>query len=381
MIKDIVKGKSIPSRFGTSTLERLISAPSLPDIARAIRSQYDGLSQMARHAGWADHADRIAQTRYDQDQLVLARSQQTGRDALTLPNSNVGYATTITSPQSSLVASNMDHMQAFRFDNRGVDPRADIVRRLEIQYVGAASRYCCGSDVGTAAANIKAYDTHRGWYAMSFRECWTERWSRSYSELFDYELLMKRAIEEILYQAHAEVTWFGDRINELRGLRDLYIDRMYLPTPFDQMASIQEAYDTYALLTNYAELKFGQNRNHRQTHVIEPSGWGIVESRKNFTGGAVCCDTLGEDFIMLRQGMKRMRSDWMLSVGEKKSTAMLFYNRESGIYVDHSVRPTWAPPVFNGSELVHTCYMRLGEMTALDPSAALLVSNVLTGAC
>jgi hypothetical protein len=384
-MRDVLKGKTLQTQFGTSTLKRLSAPPALPDTSQVHRPHYDGFAQMARAAGQpAARADRIAEERYMRDSMAVQQAQQAARsanrDALTLPNSNVGYATTITSPQSSLTASNNDHINSFRFDNQGTDPRADIVRRLEIETVGSATRYCCGSDTSTVAANIKAFETHRGWYAISFRECWTERWTRGYSQLFDYELLMKRAAEQVMYQAHAEVTWFGDPVNELRGLRDLYIDRMYLPTPFDQMTDNQEAYDTYALLMNYAELKFGMTRRYRQTHVIEPSGFGIVEARKNLNV-AGCCDTLGEDFMTLREGRKRYRSDWMLSVGERKSTAMLIYNRENGIYVDHAVRPTWGPPVFTGAELVHTCYMRLGEMTALDPSAGLLVSNVLTAAC
>jgi hypothetical protein len=372
-------------RSGVAEVRRLDAPPPLSRLTGDVHRQYDAYAQMARHQGIAQ-PDRIAEVKYQRDRMELEaayRMQSADRsgeqrDAMTLPESNVGYATQITRARSSWTSRYNSHLHAFGLNNRGIDPRASKARRIEINVAGEASRYCCGAAPNTASLDIKVFQTGRGWYSIGFRDCWSSRWERSYGEIFDWEAEMKIACEEIMHRVHAEVTWWGDGLQGLRGAKDLPWDRVYLPTPFDQL-EYTAAYDTYAFLANYSELKYGET-SYQKDHILLPTGWGLVTSKKNFDSS--CCETLGEDFTQLDGSMKKMRTDYMNSLGDKNTAAMLFYRRDPNVIIaDHSVGITWLPPSYDNGEILHQCVMRLGEMSITDQSAGLLVSNALTSRC
>jgi hypothetical protein len=289
-----------------------------------------------------------------------------------------GYRSEVTrSPHNTVADWNID-IDAFG-TNTEIDPRADEPIRFSISVAGEVARFCCGADPTTVSANLSAVSTKRGWYSIGFDICWTERLRLQYGGILDYMATMQRLCIELLEQARCEVAFYGDPVHGLRGLRQLPIERLYLPKPLDQM-TYQEAYDTMVMIFNHAELTMGE-RGIIKSHMLHASGFGAVRAMMSDTAG--CCDTLGDKLDkILDIPIKRRATDYMATAGENCTKAALLYKRDPRYFIrDMAFAPRWLAPEIHCGKLQMQAVMRLGELDVTNGRAGLLISNLLTSGC
>jgi hypothetical protein len=356
------------------TVERLDSTQfnaGLLQMSPRNPNYWAGVEKYAKDAGDASFDTQIKQVKD-------ACSNVSNKDALIPAERLVAYDQRITLEQSSKIANSGIDREAFGFD-MAMDPRADTIVRYSMEIAGKIAKYCCGTDPTTVGANLHPHKTKRGWYSVGFELCWFDQMSLQYGGMFNYMLTLQHLCMQVLNQARCEVAFSGDEQQNLRGLKQLQVKRVTLPTPIDQMAAI-DVYKLWVMLANHAEISQGE-RGISKDHLLYPRGLNAVFSQLLELPG--CCSKLGEKLAGVSDvPLMGVMSDYMNDIGEGGTPAAFFWNRSEEYFRrDMAFMPMWLSPQYECQKLKFQAVMRLGELDCLNADAGLLVSNFMTGRC
>lgn len=352
-------------KLGSIPVNRLQASPTSPQ-------WWAPLKAAARDAG-----DSKALAQIEHAQMVASQSNlnndRVQRDALIPFERTIAYRPQITLNNASRVANyNVDY-DAFGFDT-SVDPRADVVRRYEMEVAGQVARFCCGVDPTTVGANIVPLDTKRGWYTIGFKLCWTDLIAQQYAGMFDYIGAMQALCIDKLEQARCEVAFYGDAQQGLRGLTQLPVQRLTLPKTISEM-DFYELYSWWMKLSYYSEVTKGEV-GIPMTHVLTPPGIDLLFSQIATAGNAYT--TVGDLIAKSNKQIKRKSTQYMNNVGQNGEPAAFFYDRNSNyFYRDIAYAPMFLAPSYEGNYLHFQAVARFGELATTNGAAGLLVSNLL----
>jgi hypothetical protein len=284
--------------------------------------------------------------------------------------------------QSSITANSAVAYQAFGSDT-GVDPRAKTRVNLGFDIAGQAARFCCGSDPTIVSANMTSSSTKRGDYHIGFELCESDIEEACYAGVFDIIGMFRAACELIAYNAIAQVNFWGDEQNKLRGLQQMNCPRMTLDKPLDLMTS-KEVLEFMIFVQNYGEITSGES-GIRKNAMLHSKGLDMVLAQDyESSNGTGCCDSLGMKLAerMLSAPIKRRYTDFMETIGVGGTPAAFVYAR-SNEYIRRDIGyfPVWDAPEYECKTLKFRMKWRIGEVTLLQPNAGLFISNFLSKGC
>jgi hypothetical protein len=366
-----------------TTVERLSALPmgagrrSLPS-----KDEYwSGIEQFAaagdRGNGSQIHSRSVAAARDAEERLESTQN----RDGIIPEGFNSGFRSQIDLSFNSRSANHNIDLWAFGTSPGGVDPRADKSTRIEMDFNGEASRYCCGVDSTTVSVDARGHQTGRAFYGIKIALCWDDIMRSQYSGIVNIVDQYKLAAMKILSELRCELLFEGDPVANIRGLRDLPCTRINLATPFDT-AGYAEVYDRMNSIFNQSLTANGE-RGFTRTHMLMPTTFGQIRNMEK--GIAGCCDKLGDEIDRMARdsGIRvTMISDYMNNIGYKNSPAMFLWPREEeAIYRDMGFMLTMLAPYNEGGKLILEWVMSVGELVIKYPEAALMVSGVLTAPC
>jgi hypothetical protein len=192
--------------------------------------------------------------------------------------------------------------------------------------------------------------------------------------MFDYIAAMQGLCISKLEQARCEVAFKGDSIQGLRGLAQLPVQRLTLPTTFSEM-SYYELYSWWMKLTYYSEAAAGE-LGIPMTHVLMPPGMDLLFSQISNTANNT--STVGDLIKKSNKRVKMLSTQYMNNAGQNGEPAVFLYNRSGNyIYRDIAYSPMFLSPTYHNGRLHFQAVARFGELATTNGAAGLLVSNAL----
>jgi hypothetical protein len=333
-----------------------------------------GLELAAQDAGDRRGIEVIRQSHHSASALPANQMKDAiQQDALIPAELTIGYRPQITLAQSSRTADYNADLDAFGAD-RSIDFRAKTGRRFELSVMGEVNRFLFSNDATTVSADLKPYDTKRGWYQIGITRSWQDEMDEQYAGIFNWLATMIQFCNVALNQTRCQVAFEGDPVYQLRGVKQLPIERIRLPKPFDRMDYL-EHYEWMTALSERSNILQGEV-GISKSHMLYPTGYNALLRQLHPTGNYP--DKLG---TLLFDGttLKRKSTDYMAKAGIDGSPAALLYNRNSEYFIrDMPLDPIMLAPEFDGKKVTFTFVMRLGELSVTNSYAGLLVSNFLS---
>ncbi len=333
-----------------------------------------GLEKAAQDAGDTKGIEIIRDSHAQATRLPTGQmGAAVAQDALIPAELTIGYRPQLTLAQSSRTADYNADLDSFGAD-RTIDYRAKTGRRFELSVMGEVNRYLFGNDPTTVSADLKPYDTKRGWYQIGISRSWQDEMDEQYAGIFNWLAVMMSYCVTAMHQARCQVAFEGDPVYQLRGVKQLPVERISLPKTFDKMTYL-EHYNWMTALTQRSNVVQGEV-GIRKTHMLHPCGYDALLMQLNPDGNY---NTKLGELLYNGTSLKRKSTDYMAKAGVNGEPAALLYNRNSEHFIrDLPLDPIVLAPEYSNGTVNFTFVMKIGELSVTNPYAGLLVSNFLT---
>jgi hypothetical protein len=366
-IKELkISDKEVSHRLGVSPTSNEYWAP---------------LQAAARDAGNARALQWIEQERAQTIQEAPTRDGLVSvmRDGIQAPNARVAYRSGLTlAPNSRTARNNVDY-DAFGF-TADFDPLADKIIRTEIAFNGEAQAWCCGTGTSTVGIDSRQFQTTFASWSVGFTVDKCEWIFGQKFNLIDEVMAKTIKCNEVLDTARCSIAFYGDPMQNIRGLKQMLCERAIAPKFITEM-TYWEIYDWFRLLVFQGSVSRGE-RAIRPTDVLVPASLDLVWTKQDPNTGNGCCplslgDKLRKDF-----GLSFLPTDWMDSTGSDGGPAMLLYQRAGGYINNLTGFTVWLPPSKNcDGNITFQKVLRRGELENTDAASCLLVEQFLPKPC